>query len=103
MTAENIPGTVQQLEEPPKDSTLRWLWRFGLVRSTIAWTFTAVTLLQSAIAQLPDPSDKQWDLLQLIIAFYFVAATAQGVASQTAAAITAASKGTEERKDGAAG
>lgn len=80
----------------PRDSLLRWLWRFGLVRATLAWGFTGVTLAQSSLGQaIPD---LQWQLLGVILSWYFAGAVAQGVASQTAAALT----GTD-RKEGGAG
>lgn len=82
--------------EQTGDSTLRWLWRFGLVRSLIAGAFTLVTLLQAAVEQLPDPAGEQWNLFGVIIAFYFATAGAQGVAAQTAAAV----KGTDEKQGG---
>lgn len=84
--------------EPKGDSTLRWLWRFGLVRSLLALTFTVVTLTQTALEQLPEPTDRQWDLLGIILAFYFATAGAQGVAAQTAKAIRG-----EDGKEGGAG
>lgn len=65
-------------------STLRWLWKFGLVRSLLAGTLTAVTLAMAAFGM--DVAPEQWSLLQLVLAFYFAGAVAQGAAAQGAAA-----------------
>jgi hypothetical protein len=84
---------------PREESTFRWLWRFGLVRSVLAIGFIGITLLQSALEQLPDPSEQQWNLAELAFVFYFATAAAQGIAAQTAAQVT----GSTERKEGGSG
>ncbi len=91
---------MTQAETPPREeSTFRWLWRFGLVRSVLAIGFIGVTLLQAAFEQLPDPSEQQWNLAELAFVFYFATAAAQGIAAQTAAQVTSAT----ERKEGSSG
>ena len=78
---------------------VRWLWRFGLVRSVLAIGFIGMTLLQSALEVLPDPSEQQWNLAELAFVFYFATAAAQGVAAQTAAQVRDAT----ERREGGSG
>ena len=46
-----------------------------------------MTLLQSALEVLPDPSEQQWNLAELAFVFYFATAAAQGIAAQTAAQV----------------
>ena len=82
-----------------EESTFRWLWRFGLVRSVLAIGFIGATLLQSALEVLPDPSEQQWNLAELAFVFYFATAAAQGIAAQTAAQVS----GSTERKEGGSG
>jgi hypothetical protein len=90
---------TQEQALPREESTFRWLWRFGLVRSVLAIGFIGVTLLQSALEVLPDPSDQQWNLAELAFVFYFATAAAQGIAAQTAAQVS----GSVERKEGGSG
>ena len=79
---------MTQAQTPPREeSTFRWLWRFGLVRSVLAIGFIGMTLLQSALEVLPDPSEQQWNLAELAFVFYFATAAAQGIAAQTAAQV----------------
>ena len=40
---------MTQAQQPREESTFRWLWRFGLVRSVLAIGFIGMTLLQSAL------------------------------------------------------
>ena len=84
---------------PHEESTFRWLWRFGLVRSVLAIGFIGMTLLQSALEVLPDPSEQQWNLAELAFVFYFATAAAQGIAAQTAAQVRDAA----ERREGGSG
>ena len=69
------------------------------MRSVLAIGFIGVTLLQSALEQLPDPSEQQWNLAEFAFAFYFATAAAQGIAAQTAAQISAST----ERREGGSG
>ena len=89
---------MTQAQEPREESTFRWLWRFGLVRPVLAIGFIGMTLLQSALELLPDPSDQQWNLAELAFVFYFAAA-AQGIAAQTAAQV----RESTERREGGSG
>jgi hypothetical protein len=86
-------------QAPREESTFRWLWRFGLVRSVLAIGFIGITLLQSALELLPDPSEQQWNLAELAFVFYFATAAAQGVAAQTAAQV----RDVTERREGGSG
>ena len=88
---------TQAQEAPSDESTFRWLWRFGLVRSVLAIGFIGVTLLQSALEFLPHPSEQQWNLAELAFVFYIATAAAQGIAAQTAAQVRDA---TERRESG---
>ena len=90
---------IQEQAPPREESTFRWLWRFGLVRSVLAIGFIGMTLLQSALEVLPDPSDQQWNLAELAFVFYFATAAAQGIAAQTAAQVS----GATERREGGSG
>ena len=72
---------------PREESTFRWLWRLGPLHSVLAIGFIGMTLLQSALEQLPDPSEQQWEFAELAFVFYFATAAAQGIAAQTAAQI----------------
>jgi hypothetical protein len=90
---------TQAQEAPREESTFRWLWRFGLVRSVLAIGFIGMTLLQSALDILPDPSEQQWNLAELAFMFYFATAAAQGIAAQAAAQVA----GSTERREGGSG
>ncbi len=92
---------MTQAETPPREeSTFRWLWRFGLVRSVLAIGFIGVALLQVGAREvLPDPSEQQWNLAELAFVFYFATAAAQGIAAQTAAQVQDAT----ERNEGGSG
>ncbi len=91
-------------QAPLEESTFRWLWRFGLVRSVPAIGFIGMTLLQAALEVLPDPSEQQWNLAELAFVFYFANAAAQGIAAQGIAAQTAAQvSGSTERREGGSG
>ena len=93
-------AAVTQAQTPPREeSTFRWLWRFGLVRSVLAIGFIGMTLLQSALEVLPDPSEQQWNLAELAFVFYFATAAAQGIAAQTAAQV----RDSTERREGGSG
>lgn len=70
---------TQEPTPPREESTFRWLWRFGFVRSVLAIGFIGMTLLQSALEVLPDPSEQQWNLPELAFVFYFATAAAQGI------------------------
>ena len=65
---------TEQQTPPREESTFGWLWRFGLVRSVLAIGFIGMTLLQSALEILPDPSEQQWNLAELAFVFYFATA-----------------------------
>lgn len=90
---------TQEPTPPREEWKFRWLWRFGLVRSVLAIGFIGVTLLQSALEQLPDPSEQQWNLAELAFVFYFATAAAQGIAAQTAVQVRDASV----RREGGSG
>jgi hypothetical protein len=83
---------------PREESTSRWLWHFGLVRSVLAIGFIGMTRLQSPLQILPDPSEQQWNLAELAFVFCFATA-AQGIAAQTAAQVS----GSTERREGGSG
>jgi hypothetical protein len=69
------------------------------VRSVHAIGHIGMTLLQSALEVLADPSKQQWNLAELAFVLYFATAAAQSIAAQPAAQVS----GSPGRREGGSG